>query len=131
MYFKQELGKFGEDRVKEYLNNNDYIILSKNFRCRFGEIDIIARDIEKNEIVFFEVKTRNNSSYGTPAESINKYKKNHIYKTAEYFVHRFHLEQEFMRIDVIEVYMKKDKSFYMNHIKQAFWAYVKKKRLRK
>lgn len=120
MNYKQEVGEFGEKKVEEYLIKNNYIVVYKNFRCRFGEIDIIAKDVDNNEIVFFEVKTRNNGLYGTPAEAVNKIKKRHIYKTAEYFLHRYNLEEEFVRIDVIEVYIKRDNGYLINHIKQAF-----------
>jgi len=119
MYQKHATGRFGESEVQKYLTQNNYIIILNNFRCRFGEIDIIARDMEKQELVFIEVKTRNNSLYGRPAESINKRKKRHILKTIQYFLHRYKLEEEFVRIDAIEVYINNGRC-YLNHIKQAF-----------
>lgn len=120
MYYKRETGIFGEKRAEEYLIENQYKLITKNFSCRFGEIDLIARDVQNKEIVFIEVKTRNNEKYGNPAESIDYKKKKHIYKTAEYFLHVYKLEKEFVRIDVIEVYINKNKSYTINHIKQAF-----------
>jgi putative endonuclease len=120
MYKKQEVGKFGEAVVQDYLLQNNYKIIEKNFNTRAGEIDIIAKDIKKNEIVFIEVKTRNNDSYGTPAEAVNGIKRTHIIKTARYFLHRYHLEEEFVRIDVVEVYIKSNKTYKLNHIIQAF-----------
>lgn len=120
MYKKQEVGKFGETVVQDYLIQNNYEIIEGNFNTRAGEIDIIARDIKKNEIVFIEVKTRNSNLYGTPAEAVNETKRNHIIKTARYFLHRYHLEEEFVRMDVVEVYVKSDKTYKLNHIIQAF-----------
>ena len=117
---KQITGKFGELEVQKYLMENNYIIMQNNFRCNFGEIDVIARDINKQEIVFIEVKTRNNNLYGKPAESINNIKKKHILKAVRYFLHRYNLEKEFIRIDVIEVYIDGNQNYNLNHIKQAF-----------
>ena len=120
MYYNKVVGNFGEEQVESYLVRNNYIIISKNFSCKFGEIDVIARDISKNEVVFIEVKTRKTSSYGSPAEAVGFYKKRHIYKTAEYFIFYNRLEHECIRFDVIEVFLGKQKTYSINHIKQAF-----------
>ena len=55
------------------------MILKLNFYCKQGEIDIITKD--KNEIVFIEVKSRSNTEYGLPSESVTKQKIQHLYKT--------------------------------------------------
>lgn len=89
--------------------------------CTFGEIDIIAKDLNRKEIVFIEVKTRNNASYGMPAEAVDYYKKKHIIKSAKYFIHINKLEDEYIRIDVIEVYIDKAGICKINHIEQAFY----------
>ena len=59
------------NKTMEYLENNYYQIIEKNFYCRFGEIDIIAIDKKENELVFIEVKTRTNLLYGIPIEAVN------------------------------------------------------------
>ena len=68
MYKSHITGKIGEKVAQEYLIKNDYEILVKNFRCKQGEIDIIAKD--KNELVFIEVKTRTNKKYGNPIDAV-------------------------------------------------------------
>lgn len=73
MYYKQQRGKIGEDMATEYLNKKGYKILERNFECRQGEIDIIALD--KDEIVFVEVKTRTSKKYGLAAEAVDENKK--------------------------------------------------------
>ena len=93
-----------------------YKIIERNFSCRQGEIDIIAKD--KDEIVFIEVKTRTNKKYGEPIDAITYYKKKHIIKSIKYYLYIKNLENAFVRIDVIEVYQKKD-GFFVNHIKGA------------
>lgn len=82
--YNKDFGKRGEDIANQYLINNDYHILSRNFRSKFGEIDIIA---EKNGTIYFiEVKTRSNLNKGMPYEAID-YRKNHqLHKTALYFL---------------------------------------------
>lgn len=116
MYQRHELGKTGEMLACKYLENKNYEILQRNFRCKQGEIDIIAKD--GNELVFIEVKTRASKLFGNPAEAVNEEKKKHIYKTAGYYLHIIKNENVYTRIDVIEVYLSKSK-YYINHIKQA------------
>ena len=116
MYQKHEIGKIGEDIAVRYLQEQGYLIVERNFQCKQGEIDIIAKD--KEEIVFLEVKTRTNESYGKPKEAVNVTKKKHIYNSAGYYVYLQHLENKPIRIDVIEIYKKKEK-YILNHIKQA------------
>lgn len=116
MYYKQSIGKNGEYIATEYLQKKGYKILDKNFRCNQGEIDIVALD--KEEIVFVEVKTRSNQQYGLASEAVNKQKKRHLINAIKYYVYIRNLENEFIRIDVIEIYIKKGK-VYIHHIKQA------------
>lgn len=78
MYFRQEIGKWGENIVCQYLKSNNYHIIERNFLCRQGEIDIIAKDKAKKELVFIEVKTRSSLKYGNPAEAVTKQKQRHM-----------------------------------------------------
>ena len=116
MYINQEIGKLGEDIAVNYLKQKGYKILDRNFECRQGELDIIA--IDKNEIVFIEVKTRTSNRYGTPSEAVNKIKQKHMLQTIKYYLYIRNLSDKFVRIDVIEVYIK-DNVYKVNHIKQA------------
>lgn len=116
MYQRHIIGKIGEDIACEYLSKNNCEIIERNFNCRQGEIDIIAKD--KNEMVFIEVKTRRNNKYGSPVDAITYYKQKHIIKSVQYYLYKEKLENTFVRIDVIEVY-NKDEKYYVNHIKNA------------
>lgn len=116
MYYKQETGKSGEEIASDYLKQKGYTILERNFRCKQGEIDIIA--MEKEEIVFIEVKTRRNRLYGLASEAVNKQKKKHLINSIRYYMHIRNLQNDFIRIDVIEIYIK-DRKIQINHIKQA------------
>ena len=116
MYINQEIGKLGEDIAVNYLKQKGYKILDRNFECRQGELDIIALD--EKEIVFIEVKTRTSNRYGYPSEAVNKIKQKHMLQTIKYYLYIKNLSDEFVRIDVIEVYIK-DNLYKVNHIKQA------------
>ena len=118
MYIKQQIGKFGEQKACEYLVNNNYKILCKNFYCKQGEIDIIALSSD-NELVFIEVKTRTNLKYGTPSESVTITKKRHIISAAKYYIFKNNISDFNIRFDIIEIYIGKFKCI-INHIKQAF-----------
>ncbi len=113
----QELGKSGEEIVATYLKRNGYKILEKNFRCKFGEIDLIAK--KKGLLSFIEVKTRKKITYGTPAEAVNYIKKKHMYKTSEYYILKNNVDRKDITLDVVEVYFYTEKDFRIIHIKRA------------
>lgn len=121
MYIRHNLGQTGEDVAEIYLLKKDYKIIERNFSCRQGEIDIIAKD--KNELVFIEVKTRTNRTYGKPIDAITYYKKKHMLKSIQFYLYLKRLENAFIRIDIIEVYQRKD-GFWVNHIKGAITGEV-------
>lgn len=115
MYFKQETGKIGEDLACRYLENLGYTINERNFMCRQGEIDIIAK--YKDEKVFIEVKTRKNRKYGDPIEAVTQTKQKHMKRAVEYYLYKNGIKNEYIRFDVIEVYLSKN-SYKINHVKQ-------------
>lgn len=119
MHFRQEIGKWGEKLACQYLKENNYNIIEKNFFCRQGEIDIIAKDNQKQELVFVEVKTRSNLRYGNPIDSVNKQKQRHIKRVANYYLYKTNSYKLAVRVDVIEIYLQPS-SYKINHIKQIF-----------
>ena len=78
------LGKSGEDRAVKYLTEKGYDIVERNYRSTHGEIDIIAKT--EDRLVFVEVKTRKDTSFGEPEESINPQKKINIMNCAEHYL---------------------------------------------
>ncbi len=118
MYEKQVIGKYGENLVCKYFEENDYKILDRNFKCNQGEIDIIVFDYSCKEIVFCEVKTRTNFNYGFPSEAVNKIKQKHMISSAKYYLYRNGLENMFVRFDVIEVVINKGR-YKLNHLKNV------------
>ncbi len=84
MSYKTELGKLGEDFACRYLQAQGYKIVFRNYRTRFGEIDIIA---EKNNVLsFVEVKTRASQKFGMPAEAVTLAKQKKIHRCAEAYL---------------------------------------------
>ena len=93
-------GNLYEKRAAAWLTVQGYEILEQNFRCMFGEIDLIAR--EKGEIVFAEVKYRSNHMTGAPEEAVTLDKQRHISNTALFYL-KMHGKNIFTacRFDVI------------------------------
>lgn len=113
----KELGRYGESVACQYLEKQNYKILERNFSCRNGEVDIIAKD--GNEVVFCEVKTRRSLKFGLPCEAVIKQKQNHILAVSKYYLYKKRILNAAIRFDVIEVYLKNAK-VYINQIKNAF-----------
>lgn len=113
---KQTIGRIGEELTCKYLISNNYKVLERNFRCRQGEIDVIAFDIKSRELVFIEVKTRTNFNFGFPSEAVNEIKKKHIIGSAKYYLYLKNLENTFIRIDVVEIVLN-GHEYKLNHLK--------------
>ncbi len=82
--YKKNFGRIGEDIAFQYLIDHDFKLIDRNFRSKFGEIDIIAQ--KGNKIFFVEVKTRSNLKKGMPYEAINKRKIHQLKKASTYFL---------------------------------------------
>lgn len=109
------IGEMGEAAACEYLKDKGYFILQRNFRCKTGEIDIIA--VIDGCTVFVEVKTRKNDRFGAAAEYVDYRKQEKIKKAAMYFLKN---QDADMRFDVIEVYHSCGQVTKINHITDAF-----------
>lgn len=117
-FHNKNLGELGENKAINFLTENGYNILERNFRAKNGEIDIIAK--EKDEYVFIEVKTRASMKYGMPVEAVDKNKREHILKASKYYIYKNYLQNKYIRFDIIEVYINKN-NYLINHIKNAFF----------
>lgn len=117
--FNKDIGSLGENLAENYIKNHGYIFIERNFRCKIGEIDIIGKD--KDYIAFIEVKARYNDYYGRPAEAVNCYKQNKLYKAAEFYIMKNKLYDYNFRFDVIEVLLKLESNRYeLRLLKNAF-----------
>lgn len=110
-------GKFGERIAIEILRKKGYKILDKNFRSRFGEIDIVAQD--GNTLVFVEVKTRWSKKFGDPAEAVTPWKLRAIAKTGDYYKATHPKTPDLMRIDVVALVIQSERLVSARIIKNA------------
>ncbi|MCC8017964.1 MAG: YraN family protein [Lachnospiraceae bacterium] len=88
MQNKREVGAACEARVADRMQRQGYQILARNFRCRLGEIDIIAK--KDGCIVFVEVKYRGDMSHGAPQEAVDYRKQQRISNAASYYLYTRH-----------------------------------------
>lgn len=115
-------GAMGEILAARFLREKGYTICSSNFRCRFGEVDIIAAD--KRYLVFVEVKTRREDARYLPREAVTASKQRKLLQTAALYLSRFPTKLQ-PRFDVIEVVTSSDdtmKIVEINHIIGAYEA---------
>jgi putative endonuclease len=117
---RNTLGIQGETRAVEYLSQQNYKILARNYRAKRLEIDIVAQDLETSELVICEVKTRSKNLH-LAGFSINAQKQQNIRKAYQYFVSQFPAYSQYQpRFDAILVEELDLKQFEIIQIKNAF-----------
>lgn len=119
MNYRIEKGQEGERLVAQYLEKEGYVILSKNYRKRFGEIDLIAQ--KNNTIAFVEVKWRNNPLID-PAELISPSKQKKIISVAKQFLSKHNHEEVVCQFDVALV-EQNNNAINLQYIPNAFNAF--------
>jgi putative endonuclease len=102
----KELGRLGERLAQQYLRSKGYRILDINFRCPYGEIDIVAQD--QDCLAFVEVKARRSSSFGPPEESITDKKKKKLISSSLFYLQQYHPHAKTWRIDVLALELDKE-----------------------
>ena len=93
----------------EELTRQGYTIIERNFRCRHGEIDLIAEDA--HDLIFIEVKTRRGNAYGLPEEAVTPRKQQKIVQVATYYLDLHDCFERSWRIDVVAVQLSADGRF--------------------
>ena len=124
---RSSLGRYGEEIAAEFLQGKGFEILTRNFRCRTGEIDIIAKD--GGILSFTEVKLRKNAAFGEACEFVTPKKQQKIMKAAEFYLLNRQKELACIfggemqpRFDVVEIYLPEGmgKKAYVRLIPDAF-----------
>ena len=111
---RRERGTRYEELAADYLEHSGMPVTARNFRCRFGEIDLIARD--GRTLVFVEVKYRTNASSGLPEEALSVSKQRTISKAADFYRVRYKIRSDIpCRFDVIAF-----EGDVLRHYKNAF-----------
>lgn len=114
--YKQRLGEKGERLALQFLQRNGYKIITRNFSCRLGEIDIIAR--QGKVTVFIEVKTRSSSNFGLPQDSIKARKIKHMFRCAQFYIRNYANPEGDFRFDVVSIVLGETVQIHL--IKNAF-----------
>ncbi|MDD5071275.1 MAG: YraN family protein [Patescibacteria group bacterium] len=107
MNYRREVGKFGENLVKNYLLKKGYEILGENVKISFQEIDIIAK--EGKIFVFVEVKTKLSSAFGKAEDAFDFRKSGHLGKALELYIYKNDLDENLIRLDFISVDINREK----------------------
>ena len=118
-HYNKDIGNYAEELAIRYLQEEEYVILSHSFKCKQGEVDIIAR--VEDIICFIEVKSRYSSLYGRPLEAVTYSKRHRIINTARYYFYSNRIQCYNARFDVIELmFNRSNNSYKINHILDAF-----------
>lgn len=112
-----EIGKQGEERAAHYLEQKGYQILERNFRHQQSEIDLIAR--KDKTMLFVEVKTRSNLSFGHPEEFVSYTKVRLIKRAAEHYIYAKDWHHD-IRFDIVAVTLANEQ-IQIKHIEDAFY----------
>ena len=101
---RKEMGRLGEEMAALMLQDQDYEILCRNYRCRFGEIDIVA--MKKGVLTFIEVKSRTGTAFGEPAEAVTWSKQQKLRQTALQFLNEYEGTFVGVEFQVVEVLLR-------------------------
>jgi putative endonuclease len=110
-------GEFGESIAVDYLLRKSFKILARNYRLRFGEIDIVAK--KGKTLIFCEVKTRESGEFGEPFEAVTQGKRERLKKLAEGYLLAEKPDFEEIRFDVVSIFINEG-SIFVNHLENAF-----------
>ena len=116
----KSVGNLGEEIAASYLTGRGYRILERNFRCKGGEVDIIARNPVDKSLIFIEVKTRRGLTYGVPQLAVTSFKQRQISKADLTWLSKNRLHDTNARFDVIAILLHTDAAHSIEHIENAF-----------
>jgi putative endonuclease len=113
-----QLGSLGEHIAATYLTDVGVRVLGRNWRCREGELDIVAR--EADALVFCEVKTRRGTGFGHPVEAVTMAKQRKLRTLAQRWLAAHHEHARDVRFDVVGVLVRPDRPAVVTHLRAAF-----------
>ena len=108
MIDKKSLGQKGEDIASKVLKKDGYRIIEKNFRCKQGEIDIIAEN--KGVVCFIEVKARSSEDFGLPEEAVTSWKQRRLLAAAYVYLEKKKIKSKDLRFDIVSVDLTNEKA---------------------
>lgn len=114
---RKRTGDRGEEAALRYLLREGYTLVERNYRTRFGEVDLILRD--GDTLVFVEVKLRRNAAFGSPLEAVTARKQQTIRALAEGYIAEKDLDSQEVRFDVVGL-LAGTGSIEIEHLRDAF-----------
>ncbi len=114
------LGVWGEKKSERFLKQKGFRLLTRNFRCKTGEIDLIFVDTE-GALVFVEVKTRADEDFETAESAVTQAKRTRMSKAARYFLSTNNIKDRPSRFDVVTVVLGKTGPAQITHYQNAFF----------
>lgn len=114
---RQSLGKYGEALAVQDLIQRQYSIISRNWHCKFGELDIVAQ--HQTFLVFIEVKTRAGDNPGNPFENITPAKRQRLIASVHLYLAEHQLTDTPWRIDAIGIALPRGKQPIIDHVEDA------------
>lgn len=115
-FTRAELGAFGEQLAVDHLIGQGFQILARNWRCRHGELDVIAADPTARTVVFVEVKTRTGDGYGGLAYAVSERKLRRLRRLAGVWLSHQDAHWPGVRIDVIGVRAGRSRTPEITHL---------------
>ncbi len=116
---RQELGRAGEDAATRYLQDHGMVVLDRNWRCRDGEIDIVALEEASDTLVIVEVKTRRSAAYGAPIEAVTRVKAARLRRLASQWLLRHPIGARRIRVDVVGILAPRRGDLTITHVQDA------------
>ena len=113
-----ELGALGERIAADHLTDAGLRLLDRNWRCREGELDVVARD--RDALVFCEVKTRRGTGYGHPVEAVTPAKQRRLRVLAQRWLAAHDEHAPEVRFDVVGILVGRDGPAQVTHLRAAF-----------
>ena len=120
MRVKDALGRFGEDLAAQHLQRSGFTLLDRNWRCRDGEIDIVAIDnTARGTVVFVEVKTRSSEAFGAPAEAVTPVKVRRMRRVASRWLAERPDDERWpeVRFDVVAIVRRAPGGPHLRHLR--------------
>ncbi|MEU5258116.1 YraN family protein [Amycolatopsis sp. NPDC021455] len=115
---RRDFGTWGEDLAARYLQDRGLVLLSRNWRCREGELDLVLTD--RARVIFCEVKTRSGTEFGLPSETVTEEKAGRVRRAAQRWLREFRLGWCPVRYDVVAILAEPGHSPRLRHFEAAF-----------
>jgi putative endonuclease len=115
---KDELGRYGEELAARHLVAAGMQVLDRNWRCREGELDLVARDHD-GTVVFCEVKTRSSTAFGEPSEAVGRVKARRLHVLATRWLQEHPSGGCPVRFDVVSIVRRRGQAPVVHHLREA------------